>query len=169
MDVRFKPAELGDLEGLVGQMRELYALERFAFDEAAARAARRSLLGDARRGLVWLIVADGETVGYAALTFGFSLEYHGRDAFVDEIFVRADRPGRGIGSRALDFLKKAARAHGAGALHLEVECSNARARELYLRSGFVDQERFLMTHWIDPRLARACSARMRASTSESRA
>ena len=169
MDVRFRPAELGDLDDLVGQMRELYAHERFAFDEAAARAALQSLLGDARRGLVWLIVADGQTVGYAALTFGFSLEYHGRDAFVDEIFVRADWRERGIGSLALDFLKQAARAHGAGALHLEVERSNERARELYLRSGFVDQERFLMTHWIDPGLARACSARIGASTSESRA
>jgi GNAT superfamily N-acetyltransferase len=169
MEVSFQSAGMGDLEALVSQMRELYALERFAFDEAAARSALASLLGDGARGRVWLIAAGGETVGYAALTFGYSLEYHGRDAFVDEIFVRADRRGCGIGSRALDFLKGAARANGAHALHLEVERRNARARELYLRSGFVDQERFLMTHWIDPDLWRAYQARQRGATSEARA
>ncbi len=44
-----------------------------------------------------------------------------------------------------------------------------RARELHRRSGFVDQERFLMTHWIDPNLSGGQRSSKRASGSEPRA
>jgi len=39
--------------------------------------------------------------------------------------------------------------HGGAALHLEVDYDNPDGKRLYLRRGFVDHERHLMTKWLD--------------------
>jgi GNAT superfamily N-acetyltransferase len=46
-----------------------------------------------------------ETIGYIVLTLGDSLEYHGRDAFVDEIYIRESHRGKGIGAQAIKFVE----------------------------------------------------------------
>jgi ribosomal protein S18 acetylase RimI-like enzyme len=46
--------------------------------------------------------------------------------------------------------KAACREAGVRALHLEVERANARARALYARSGFTDQDRLLLTKRLTP-------------------
>jgi len=40
-----------------------------------------------RLGRLWLIVSPHEPVGCIAVTFGFSLEHQGRDAFIDDFFI----------------------------------------------------------------------------------
>jgi len=39
-------------------------------------------------GRVWLIQYQGQVIGYVILTLGYSLEYGGRDAFIDEQLAR---------------------------------------------------------------------------------
>ena len=43
------------------------------------------------------------------LTLGWSLEYHGRDAFVDELFIAPSCRGRGLSKLALGVLEDACR------------------------------------------------------------
>ena len=145
MEVTFTRATAPDVELLTALMRELYAHDRTAFDEREARRALELIIGDHTLGGVWLIACGGEAVGYLALTLGFSLEFHGRDAFIDELFVREEHRGRGVGRRALAFAAEACRALGVRALHLEVERANMPARGLYKSFGFVDHDRHLMT------------------------
>jgi ribosomal protein S18 acetylase RimI-like enzyme len=142
-----RPAEA---ERLVPLLREFYEYDHIAFDEPEARRALAQLLSDARLGRVYLIEASGELAGYLVLTFGFSLEFKGRDAFVDELFLRAEFRGRGIGTRALSVAEGACRAEGVRALHLEVERANTGAQEVYRRAGFKDHDRYLLTKWIEP-------------------
>jgi ribosomal protein S18 acetylase RimI-like enzyme len=52
-------------------------------------------------------------------------------------------PRKGIGTRAQEFLKDAARTLGVTALRLEVELKNASAHGLYRRAGFEDHDRHL--------------------------
>ena len=148
MEVTFTRATAPDVELLTALMRELYAHDRTAFDEREARRALELIIGDHTLGGVWLIACGGETVGYLVLTLGFSLEFHGRDAFIDELFVREEHRGRGVGRRALAFAEETCRGLGVRALHLEVERANTPARGLYKSSGFVDHDRHLMTKWI---------------------
>ena len=129
-------------------MREFYEHERIEFVERDARAALRQILSDVSLGRVWLIESGPEAAGYLVLTLGFSLEFKGRDAFVDEVYLRAEFRGRGLGKRALRFAEEACRELGARALHLEVGRENAAARELYRRSGFTEHDRHLMTKWV---------------------
>src|SRR2546426_9801736 len=84
------------------------------------------------------------------LTLGYSLEYRGRDAFVDELFVDENRRRQGIGRKAMQFLERACRDLEVRALHLEVERPNVGAQVLYRKFGFVDHDRYLMTKHIEP-------------------
>ncbi|HEX8162448.1 MAG TPA: GNAT family N-acetyltransferase [Pyrinomonadaceae bacterium] len=150
METTFTPARPADADLLVGLVREFYEFEHIAFDERAARAALLQLLSDGRLGRVFLIRSGGDVAGHLVITFGFSLEFGGRDAFVDELFLRGEFRRRGIGRRALAFAEEQCREAGVGALHLEVERANAAAQELYRRSGFKDHDRYLLTKWITP-------------------
>ena len=149
MSVTFQPAAPSDREPLLAMMREFYEHERIEFVEPDARAALGQILSDGSLGRVWLIESGSEAAGYLVLTLGFSLEFKGRDAFVDEVYLRAGFRGRGLGRRALQFAEDACRGLGVRALHLEVERANAAAHELYSRSGFREHDRHLMTKWIE--------------------
>ncbi|NJN51231.1 MAG: GNAT family N-acetyltransferase [Gammaproteobacteria bacterium] len=97
-------------------------------------------------GRIFLIDVAGTPVGYVALCFGYSIEFGGRDAFIDEIFVIESMRDRGIGRAALEQLSQVAQSLGVVAIHLEVAHVNARARTLYARLGFEPRDRYqLMT------------------------
>ena len=149
--MRLRAAGARDLPLLLGMMRGLYAHDRLPWRPRPARAALARLLRDTRRGRAWLIVAGGEPAGYLVVTLGWSLEYLGRDAFVDELYLEPAWRGRGVGSAAVRLAEAACRRLGVRALHLEVERRNRRARRFYRRAGFVDHDRFLMTRFLRPR------------------
>jgi ribosomal protein S18 acetylase RimI-like enzyme len=144
-----KPATANDIDLLIAMMREYYALDKLDFDPNVARGALETLLNDATLGLAVLIVLPDETVtvGYTFLTFGFSLEFAGRFALVDEIYVVEEYRARGIGTDVLRQLEEQCMTLGFAALRLEVEYDNVAAQRLYRRLGFTAHERNLMTKW----------------------
>jgi GNAT superfamily N-acetyltransferase len=145
MKITFKIAERADIETLLEFMRGYYEFDHLPFDEQVARAALTKFVGDESLGRIWLIAYEGEAVGYLVLTLGYSLEYGGCDAFVDEVYIRESHRGRGIGQRTLTFAEDACRSLGVRALHLEVERANTNAHGLYRKAGFIDHDRYLMT------------------------
>jgi GNAT superfamily N-acetyltransferase len=145
---RFRPAHAGDVDAIVGMMRGYYAQDGYTFVDSEARAAALMLIGDASLGRLW-VTCDGDTVvGYVAATLGFSFEYRGREAFVDELFIAESHRGRGLGREALELAEAYCRDAGVNALHLEVERHREPALELYRRRGFEDYGRYLMTKWL---------------------
>jgi diamine N-acetyltransferase len=149
MEVAFRRADASDAELLLGLMREFYEFEHLTFDERAAREALMQLLGGGDSfGRVWLIEVEGSAAGYVVLTLGFSLEFHGRDALVDELYIREGHRGRGIGKKTLAFVEGECRSLGVRALHLEVERANLNAQAVYRKSGFKDHDRYLLTKWV---------------------
>jgi ribosomal protein S18 acetylase RimI-like enzyme len=111
-------------------------------DAAASERAMRQLVGDPSLGRLFI---SEQCDAYLVIGFGFSLEFGGRDAFVDELYVAPEARSRGLGSEALTLAEEACRAAGIRALHLEVAHENHRARALYARSGYYAHERHLMT------------------------
>ena len=118
------------------------------FDETTVRAALTKFLTDPALGQAWLIYDDDAPIGYAVLTLGYSLEYHGRDAFIDELYIAAGYRGRGIRRWVMQFVEDEAFKLGVHALHLEVEQANLRAQALYHKLGYEDHKRYLLTKWI---------------------
>ncbi len=147
--LHFTPAILSHTQSLLELMQEFYACEHLPFDEAVARKSLEEILNNKSFGYIYLIVPDDMIVGYIVLTFGFSLEFHGRDALVDELYIREPYRGKGMGTKALEFVQEVCRQEGIHALHLEVDRGNIRAQELYRKSGFKDHNRYLLTKWLD--------------------
>jgi GNAT superfamily N-acetyltransferase len=105
----------------------------------------RALLADPTPGAVYRIDDQARTIGYAILCWCYSVEYGGRDAFLDEFYILPELRGRGLGLRVLDLLADEARANNVVALHLEVLAYEARNANLYTRAGFRDRDSRLMT------------------------
>jgi GNAT superfamily N-acetyltransferase len=148
MDVEFRVAGPNDLETLLPLVREFWAIERLPFALEPVRRALAGILANPDCGRVLAIELQSRPIGYLVLTLGYSLEYLGRDAFVDELYLREAHRGRGIGTLALARAAELCAELGAGALHLEVDHVNPRARALYERNGFAVHERALMTRMI---------------------
>jgi ribosomal protein S18 acetylase RimI-like enzyme len=105
------------------------------------------MMKDSSLGCLWLIQAP-RPIGYIVLTLGYSLEFQGRDAFIDEFYIRSSFRGQGYGSRVMALVEKEARSLGVHALHLEVERGNLVAQAFYRKAGYKDHSRYLMTKWI---------------------
>jgi len=148
MEIQFRLANFADINTLVEFMRQFYSIDQYPLDEQVARTALEKIVGDPSLGRVWLINHEHEAIGYIAVTFGYSLEYHGRDAFIDELFVTASYRNQGIGTKAIQFVLEVCPELGIHALHLEVERTNTAGQALYRKFGFEDHDRFLMTRWI---------------------
>ena len=147
-DPQFRLAVESDADILLGFMREYYAFDGHGFDESKARRALTTLLRNASLGLVWLILDRETPVGYVVLCFGYSLEWLGRDAFIDEFYLREEYRGRGWGRATMAFVEEAARAAGVRALHLEVVRENAAALKIYRTMGFHEHESTFFSKWI---------------------
>jgi ribosomal protein S18 acetylase RimI-like enzyme len=92
-----------------------------------------------------LIFEDEKLAGYVILTLGFSFEYRGREAFIDELYLDERFRGRGIGRGTMEFVEEEARKLSVNAIHLEATPENAAAVALYRRVGFVNHGRWLLT------------------------
>jgi diamine N-acetyltransferase len=150
-ELTIREAMLQDEAELLRMMRLLAEQEpgKIQFDEFAASATFQRFLSIPAFGRVWLLSEGSLPVGYIVLTIGFSFEFHGHDAFIDELFIDAAFRRRGYGRQALMFLEKKAREMGVNAIHLEVDQGNDPAFELYRRTGYEDHDRFLMTKWLN--------------------
>ena len=142
---RFRPATERDIDSVLQIMRRYYKEDGYPFVESRARDAVSCFVSDKNLGRLWVVLDEARVVGYLAVTLGFSFEYLGRDAFIDELYILQEYRGQGFGRDAIDIAETYCREHGVNALHLEVERHRERARELYHRAGFEDHDRFLMT------------------------
>jgi diamine N-acetyltransferase len=122
-----------------------YSEAGYPFAEHEVRAALVRLFAEPERGQVWVIEWQDRLEGYAILTLGFSLEYGGLDAFIDELFLTPEHRGLGLGQQALVLLEQDSVRRGVRALHLEVERDKIEAQELYRKWGFIDHQRYLLT------------------------
>jgi GNAT superfamily N-acetyltransferase len=152
MEPSFRIATNSDADLLLQMMQAYYTFDHHPFDLEKARAALTGLLGNPALGRVWLVCAAETAVGYIVLTFGYSLELLGRDAFVDEFFLLESHRGQGWGGKTMEFVEQSARALGVHAIHLEVTRHNLAAQQFYPKLGFEKRGHHLMSKWIDPSL-----------------
>lgn len=140
-------ATTADLDDLVPRTRALNDHEGIKVPTETLRAAMHELIGAPGLGDVWVITRSGATIGYAIVTFGFDLEFAGRDAWMTELFIDEAHRQSGAGAAAIELLVPELKQRGVGALHLQVRPENP-AKRLYERTGFVASPRVVMTRTI---------------------
>lgn len=150
---RIRIARGGDARAILALMRPYYAADGYPFQTTRARRVLTGFLRRPAWGRAWVATLGrpGGVVGYAVVTLGYSLEYGGRDAFVDEIVVSPGLRGQGLGRRLLVEAEAWCRRQGVAALHLEVERRHRGAIALYRGAGFSSSGRMLMTRRLSPK------------------
>lgn len=143
--VQIRPALASDVPALLDMMEDFNRIEQIPWQRAAGEAPLRTLLAAPDLGLVGLCERDGSPAGYFIITWGFDLEWGGRDAFLTELYLRPELRGLGLGGPALTAALALARERGARAIHLMVRTDNQPALKLYRRAGFLAPPRVLLT------------------------
>jgi diamine N-acetyltransferase len=163
----FTRATLAHLPALWPSMEAFYAHEHLNFNPGVQDAAI-ALVQQPHHGAIYLIAENslGDVPeglpdsspeenglltppwGYFVLVFSFSLEFQGRTALLDELYLPPDRRGQGWGTQALGFAAQVCRQEGIPVLRLEVHRRNPKAQALYRRLGFVDHDRDFLTQYL---------------------
>lgn len=126
---------------LIAAFHEEYGLEA---DDDHRAAAIAPLLAGSPHGAAWLFGPKRAPTGYVVITFGWSIELGGMDAFVDELYIRPTVRKRGLASEALAAIAKTLSAAGVKALHLEVDRDDAPTQRLYARARFEPRDRYVL-------------------------
>ncbi|MCC1494390.1 GNAT family N-acetyltransferase [Cognatishimia sp. F0-27] len=133
-----------DADRLLAMVAAFHGETGFESDEIRRAEAIGPLLDGSPHGAIWLIGPRRAPVGYIAVSFGWSLEYGGLDAIVDELYIRAAVRGRGMGGEALNALARSLREAGVKAMHLEAQREDTRLHGFYRRARFVPRDGYVL-------------------------
>jgi ribosomal protein S18 acetylase RimI-like enzyme len=141
-DIALELVGLEQLEELLPLVSAYHAFEDVESSPEQRRSSVARLLKDRSFGEIWLIRKLDGLIGYIAVCYSYSIEFGGRDAFIDEFYVEAAERGKGIGSKVLAEVSVLLRERDIVALHLEVDGTNERARSAYERAGFSSRDKY---------------------------
>ena len=133
-----------DADKLLPLVAAFHEHEGFGTDADHQRAAILPLLEGSPHGAIWLIGPRRAPVGYVAVSFGWSVEFGGLDAMVDELFVRSAVRKRGMGADALNHLAMALKEAGIHAMHLEAAGDNDALQRFYARARFKPRDGYVL-------------------------
>ena len=97
-------ARESDWQEIAIMMADFYHIDRYPFDKNKKLGYFMKFNGNPILGKFWRVIFNAELAGYVILTLGFSFE-HGRDAFIDELYLKPQFRRRGIGSIILDLAR----------------------------------------------------------------
>ncbi len=130
-------AKADDLERLLPMVTACHEeLERGSTDAETLQLALSPLLEGAPHGAIYLLGMSRAPIGYASLSFGWSLMAGGLVGMIDEIWVRPGVRRRGIGTEVLGSLPRALSQAGLSQLTIEVPADDEKTRRLYHLAGF---------------------------------
>lgn len=139
-----------DVELILPLVEAFYEHFQYTFVREEKRAQLAEFVGTPALGRVLAIRCSGSLVGYALIAFSYGLEFGGRVAFIDELWVMPSARCDGVGGKALAQIEGVCLACGMRALRLEVDSGNERVVALYARTGYTDHHRRLLTKKLNP-------------------
>lgn len=137
-DVTVRAAEDHEVALILSFIRELAQYERLAHEVVATEELlRRALFGPRRYAEVVFACVDGSAVGFALYFFSFSTFLGRPGLYLEDLFVRPEARGRGVGKVLLQWLAAHALERGCGRLEWAVLDWNRDAIAFYLKLGAV--------------------------------
>ncbi len=131
---------------LLELISELFQYEALPLQAEQTQQAVFQLINNPELGQAWFLEAQTEQgpviLGHVIISFSFSLEYGGRIAMIDQIYLKPEWRNQGIGTQILPMVEACILKAGARALSLEVNIGNKSARRFYERHQFVPHRQF---------------------------
>lgn len=83
---------------------------------------------------LYILEQEGNIAGYAAIAVTFTTEGGGNTIWLDELYIKKEYRGHGLGRELIKFLKED---KSVKRIRLEITPVNERAKKLYISEGFV--------------------------------
>jgi len=144
MHTEIRLASIEDLAIVLPFVRTFHQVENIPIAEKDLKTSLSTLLNNDTLGGIWLIYCEGQAVGYIMLSFGYSLEFGGKDAFIDEFYIQPEFRGLGLGKETLKLIKMVAKELGICTLLLEVDKTKDKAQKLYSDLNFIFRDRYFL-------------------------
>jgi len=88
-------------------------------------------------GFVWMAFDDRGVAGICVVCYAISTSMGSVVAKLDDVSVKADRRGAGVGTELLDRLKEQLRREAVTRIDVAVHLDNPQARRFYEKAGFM--------------------------------
>lgn len=135
-NIVIRPAHSGDLNSLVYLLENLFSIEEdFDFNERLQRKGLQIMLAN-ELGCVLVAEAGDEVVGMCSGQLTVSTAEGGPAMLVEDVVVRKDFRGTGIGRRLMAWLAEWGKAKGASRFQLLADRNNSNALEFYKKLGW---------------------------------
>ncbi len=147
--IAIRPAVREDTGRILAFIRELAEYEQLAHEAVADEAGlARQLFGDTPRAEVLIAEVDGEAAGFALFFRNFSTFVGKPGLYLEDLFVRPQYRGLGLGKRLMVRLAKIAQDRDCGRFEWSVLDWNTPAIDFYRSLGAVG-----MQEWTVQRVA----------------
>jgi GNAT superfamily N-acetyltransferase len=135
-ELALRPAAMEDIPIVLQLIRDLATYERAPQDVTATEEQlRRVLFGPKPSAEVVLAFEGEEPVGFAVFFHNFSTWLGRPGLYLEDLFVKPDKRGRGYGRALLQHLAKIARDRGCGRMEWAVLDWNDPAIQFYRKLG----------------------------------
>ena len=140
MDVLIRPAKTADISRMCGLLSELFSIESDFSPDSQKQAKGLSLLLTDTPGSSIVLVAekDDEIVGMCSVQTLISTAQGGPVGLLEDLIVRKDHRGNGIGTRLLAEIFRWCDTKNISRLQLLRDADNERALKLYAGNGWAD-------------------------------
>lgn len=138
---RIRPAVEADAPLVLALIRELAEYERLAGEVTSTEAdIREALFGSAPSAEAVIAEVEKRPVGFALFFHNFSTFAGKRGLYLEDLYVRPEHRGRGVGRRLLRHLARLARERGCRRFEWAVLDWNEPAIRSYRRAGAVPMD-----------------------------
>ena len=135
---QIRPATVGDVGVILALIRELAEYEKLLHEVVATEAlVHESLFGPKPVAECMLACVNGSPVGFALFFHNYSTFKGRAGLYLEDLFVRTEYRGHGIGEALLRHLARLAIERGCARMEWAVLDWNKRAIEFYERMGAV--------------------------------
>ena len=136
-----RPATEDDVPIILSLIRELAEYERLSHEVVATEGLlRESLFGERRGAEVLIACCKGAPAGFALFFHSFSTFLGRPGIYLEDLYVKPEFRGRGIGRALLTHLARLAKECGCGRLEWAVLDWNEPAIKLYKSIGAVPMD-----------------------------
>ncbi len=156
MSTQIIDAKEADVPDILRFIRELAKFEKLEHEVAATEEGlRQSLFGERRYAEALFVEEDDERIGFALFFHNYSTFLGRPGLYLEDLYVRPEKRGRGYGRMLLQHLAKLALARDCGRLEWWALDWNRGAIDFYLSFGAEP-----MSDWTVFRLAREAMKRL---------
>lgn len=136
--ITIRPADEGDVAVILQFIRDLAQYEHLEHQVAATEGVlRETLFGSRPYAEVVLACLSGEPVGFALFFHNYSTFLGRPGIYLEDVYVRPEARGHGVGRRLLSWLAATAVSRGCGRLEWAVLNWNEPSIRFYRKLGAV--------------------------------